>query len=217
MNDDFDGILILEETKLQLRNLAQERKVPMSELIHEALGEYLLARTMGENIFDMLHCIESTLSSDGRYTICADPESLVVIAKSPLRYVHRPEIKYEIRIQRNEGDSVGRLNVILRTHNIEMIRFFAEFVNKWIELEQKYLMKTQRGKIMYKTDSGYFARQIKRPIAAERGESRIVGEAISNYVDAFDKLLKHYYEHWDTPNAIEALYILWLEDGKLTI
>jgi hypothetical protein len=67
------------------------------------------------------------------------------------------------------------------------------------------------------TDVGYFGRQIRRPETARRGDGPSIGEAISDYITAFDELLKYYFNHQDSSREIEQRYLARRKEGKLTI
>jgi hypothetical protein len=219
MNDDFDSIQILQEMMLELRGLALKRAVPISDIVHEALGEYLLARTNGVNLFDIIYSIENEMrrAEVGQFMTNADPSGLAIFIKSPIRYVYRPELKYEVRIIQNNKVSVGKLGVVLRSQDMDMIELLSGFVCLWIELERIYLLRNRVEQIMYLTDAGYFGRQIYYPDMVEQGNSQSIGDAISNYIRAFDELLKHYLNHGAGSKEIEKLYLAKLNDGKLTI
>ena len=215
MNDDFNFIRISEETQAQFRRLAQQRAVPVSDIVQEAMSEYLQTRETGANYINVIQNIESALREAGQFATSADPSGLVLFIKSPLRRVHRPELKYEVRIRHGDRSSVGRFNVVLRSHDMETIRSFTEFVNLWIELERNYLTRNQAGQAIYWTDADYFGRQIFWPMT-EDGE-QLVGEAISNYIYVFDELLKYHFANWSYGQSIEPLYLARLAAGKLTI
>jgi len=215
MNDDFNLIRISDEMRAQLRGLAQQRAVSVSDIMQEALGEYLKTRETGINYVDVIQSIESALRGAGQFATSADPSGLVLFIKSPLRRVHRPELKYEVRIRHGDRSSVGRLNVVLRSHDMETIRSFAAFVDHWMALERNYLARNQTGQIVYWTDTDYFGRQIFCPTAGD-GE-QLIGEAISNYIHVFDELLKYYFANWSYGQSIEPLYLARLKAGKLTI
>lgn len=202
---------------LQLRGLARERAMSVSDIVQEALGEYLYTRATGVNFFDVIHSIENTLNGVGQFVTNADPSGLVLFIKSPLRHVHRPELKYEVRIVQGGKASVGMLNVILRSHEMGTLRGFTEFVDVWMNLEHRYLARSQNGEVLYQTDTGYFGRQIYRPEAAKHSAGQFIGEAISSYVHVFDKLIKHYFNHRGDSQTLEQLYSAHLQAGKLTI
>jgi len=215
MNDDFDRIQILEETMFELRRLAQKRTVSVSDIVDEALGEYLLRCANGLNLFDVIYSIESAMKRADQFVTNADPASLAIFIKSPIRYLYRPEIKYEVRIMRNDEASVGKLSVILRSHEMETLRLFSGFISLWIELEGKYLLQNRQ--ISHVTDAGYFGRQIYYPKAVKHSDGQTIGDAISNYIRVFDELLKYYFKQRGSEQAVEKLYLERLNDKKLSI
>ena len=215
--NDYLNLRILEETMRQLRGLAHDRAISVSDIVQEALGEYLYSRNTGVNVFDVIRSIENTLHGLSQFVTNADPSGRVLFIKSPLRHVHRPELKYEVRIVRNNKVSVGMLNVILRSHDMETIRRFAAFVNLWIELECRYLARCQEGQVQYRTDAGYFGREIHRPRTTDRNGGPNIGEAIGSYIRVFDELLKYHYNRMYDGQTLEQLYFTRLQDGKIII
>ena len=218
MNEDFDSIRILQEIMLELRGLAREREVSVSEIVHEALDEYLFARTGGVNLFDIIHSIENDMrrAEAGHFVTSPDPSGLAIFIKSPIRYVYRPEIRYEVRVVRSGKAFFGKLSVVLRSHDMDTLRGFSEFAALWIELERKYLPRNRAEQIIYTTDAGYFGRQISYG-AARQGDGKSIGDAISGYIRVFDELLKYYFNHRGNAEEIEKIYLARLNDGKLAI
>ena len=210
MNEELNSIRILEEMMLALRGLALEREVSVSDIVHEALGEYLFARAPGVNLFDVIHSIDSAMRGEGQFVTDADPAGLAIFIKSPIRYVYRPELKYEVHVAR-EG---WAFSAALRTHNLDTLQRFAGFTGLWIELERKYLPPKQQ--VVYRTEAGYFSRQLSRPETARRGDGPSVGDAISSYIRVFDELLKFYFRQGGG-QALEQLYLARRGEGKLSI
>ena len=212
MDENFDTIQILQEMMLELRGLALERTMSVSDIVHEALGEYLMFRANGVNLFDVIYGIESAMNKSGRFVTNADPAGLSIFIKSPIRYVYRPELKYDVRIARSGAASIGKISVALRSRDMETIELFSGFVGLWIDLERKYLPRSQA----YTTDAGYFGRQICCEME-RHGDGRSIGDAIGSYIRVFDELLKRYINYRDSAHEIEKLYRARLNDGKLTI
>jgi hypothetical protein len=215
MDEEFDSIRILEEMMCALRVFALEREVSVTDIVHEALGEYLLARAPGVNLFDVIHSIESAMGREGRFVTDADPGGLAIYIKSPIRYVYRPELKYEVRVVRDGRASFGALGVVLRSHDMEALRHFSGFTDLWIELESKYLAYNRTEQLTYVTDAGYFRRQIYRP-ASRHSDGQSIGEAVSDYIYVFDELLKYFF-NLGSRQEVGRLYLARLSDGKLSI
>ncbi len=216
MNDDFD-IRVIEETMSLLRGLALERAVSVSDIVREALDEYLYTRSGGAGFADVIRGIERALYNAGGFMTSADLSALALTAKSPIRYAHRPELKYEVRIFREDPASLGALSVALRSHDMSINRGFAEFVGLWMEFERRYLARSHTDRIFYQTDVGYFSRGIYRPERSGHSDGYNISEAISGYISVFDELLKYCLSHSGDAGALERLYYARLRDGRLTI
>ena len=94
----------------------------------------------------------------------------------------------------------GQLQVQLRTQNQELIYYVNEFMVLWARLEQKYLTKPRSI-----VENGRFLRNLRYNPNFEKQEDAI-GNAISSYVNHFDRALKLYFEYLPRP-AVAARYV----------
>ncbi|MCL2774122.1 MAG: hypothetical protein FWD71_12330 [Oscillospiraceae bacterium] len=224
MYEDDGSIRIIEEMMNEIRRVALEKDASVSDIVHEALSEFLYFRQTGINFFDVISSIEKSMNdmnAAGHFVVNADLNKFAVSVKSPLRYIYRPELKYEVRISHSDEMSIGKISVILRSRDIDTLRSFADFFSFWIELETKYIFLKSNRRITYITDAGYFSRKIY--ISAEQGNpagSKAIGTAVSDYIHVFDELFKYYFYN---PNGggirreIENLYVSYAANGKLKI
>jgi len=232
----------LGEMMGELQRIAFERDSAVSDVISEAVGEFLYSRKIGTKIFDVLNSIEQNMSGIRHFAVNTDLGRHIISIKSPLRYTYRPELKYEVRISLDSRRTVGQMTVRLRTHDINTLKSFAEFLNFWIELETKYIALKVGQQIAYTVDTGYFSRAISILLHdssvhftgqgtgeatdnyGQTTESAIgdygqaAGSAIGDYIQVFDELFKYSYSHpgsnW---NEIEKIYISYLKSGKVKI
>jgi len=212
-----NGIKLIEEIMRKLRRAALERDASVSDVVHEALANSIFFQETDVNFFDVMNNIEKNMNETEHFITNVDLYNYTVIVKSPLRYVHRPELKYEIKITQNDHAVVGRMSASLRSQDINTAKCFSAFLNFWIDLETAYFPARPGGKqIEYITDIGYFSRKMYMP--AGHKDSRVVGAAISDYIRIYDELFKYYYYH---PNGgrgeIERMYRDYMKTGKLKI
>ena len=223
--EDGGSIRIIEEMMNEIRRIALEKDASVSDIVHEALNEFLYFRRTGVNFFDVINSIEKSMnvlndiSANSHFIVNADLDKFAVSVKSPLRYIYRPELKYEVRISQSEETSIGKISVILRSRDIDTLRSFADFLSLWIELESKYIFLKSGVRIAYITDAGYFSRKIYMPAKTENPGSRAIGTAVSDYIRVFDELFKYYFYN---PNGgvsreIENMYVRYAANGKLKI
>ena len=201
--------------------MSHDREVPVNDLIDQALGDFLSFQETGINLFDIINSIENHLSSAKHFITDADLYNYAISVKSPIRYVYRPELKYRITISQNDRVSIGKMSVALRTGDINTLRCFMAFINIWISLEEKYISPRER--IEYVSDAGYFERKVYLPANARQTDTvwqsgQAIGAAISDYISAFDQLLKHYFSRPESSGPeIERIYRDLVQDGKLRI
>ena len=212
--DENRNIIIIRELMDEMRRVSVERDISVSDIVHEAIREFLYYRNTGANLFDIINGIEKSINKTGHFTVNSDLNNFAVSIKSPLRYIYRPELKYEIKIIRSGEKTAGKINVNLRSRDIDTLNSFSDFVGLWIKLENKYSSKKKIGNTEYIIDVGYFGRNIKLPSA---GESENAGVCVSDYINAFDELYKYYFTHPNSYREIENIYAGYAEAGKFKI
>ena len=244
--DDDGSIRIIEEMMNEIRRIAFEKDASVSDIVHEAISEFLYSRQTGVNFFDVINSIEKSINQSDypeysqyshRFVVNADLNNFAVSVKSPLLYIYRPELKYEVRISRSDETSIGKINVILRSRDIDTLRSFSDFLGFWIELETKYIFLKSGQRITYITDVGFFSRKIYMPSTnaenikntenisniSDAGNigSRAIGTAVSDYIHVFDELFKYYFYNSGNTNGrrreIENMYFSYATDGRLKI
>jgi len=209
-------IRIIEEMMCKLCRAALERETSVSDIVHEALTNSIFFQETGVNFFDVINSIEKNLNETEYFITNVDLYNYAVFVKSPLRYVHRPELKYEIKITQNDHAVGGRMSVSLRSQDLNTAKCFSAFLSLWIDLETTYFSARPGERIEYITDIGYFSRKMYMP--ADHKDSRVIGAAISDYVRVYDELFKYYYYHPnDGRREIEKIYRSYVQNGKLKI
>ena len=216
MHENDHMIQILDSMMRRLQLMSHERDVPVNELIHQALGDFLSCHETGINLFDVINSIENHLTAAEHFVTNVDLYNHAISVKSPIRYVYRPELKYQITITQSSRVSIGKMSVALRSHDMKTLQCFFAFINLWINLERKYIMT--REQIEYITDTGYFERKVYLPANDRQINGQTIGAAISDYISAFDTLLKYYFTHpEDRSQEIEKMYCDLVQEGKLRI
>jgi len=216
MNENDHMIRILDSMMQRLRMMSRERDMPVNDLIDRALGDYLSFHETGINLFDIINSIENHLTSAEHFVTDVDLYNHAISVKSPIRYVYRPELKYQISIAQNDRVSIGKMSVALRSNDMNTLRSFSAFINLWVSLEKKYIRSRER--IEYISDAGYFERKVYLPANDRQISGQEIGEAISDYISAFDELLKHYFTRSEgSVQEIERMYCGLVQDGKLRI
>ena len=216
MNENDNNIRIMEEMMRRLQRLALEKDTSVHDIVHEALNGFLLIHETDLNFYNILGGIESGMTVPGHFITNVDLYNYAVSIKSPIRYIHRPELKYQIVITQNDTVSIGKMSVTLRTHDIHTLRCFSEFVDLWMKLESKYMQSVER--IAYSTDVDYFQRKVYLPMNEQKVSGQIIGAAISDYIHVFDELLKQYFYHPKSSTIeIEKNYRSHVANGKLKI
>jgi len=118
-----------------------------------------------------------------------------------------------VELYRIPRGAIGELTVVFRTQSDSLIRAINSFLQLWIDLESRYLVKYFKDNpVEYRAGDGKFIRGIQ----LEEGKDYTgddVGEAISQYISNFDMLLKGYLTGKYSPDEVERRYAFALADG----
>lgn len=214
MNGNEDIYRIFDEMAYELRMMAAERNAAVSDIVREALNEFMRFKNAGLNYNEIIRAVEKNMSEPERYFVSVSQDGYAVSVKSPLRYTRRPELKYEARIKHTGAVSECKISASLRSIDVDTLRVFSVFTDMWIELETRYL--TGCGRIAYISDAGYFARSSRIPDGVRSAGSESAGAAISDYIRAFDEMFKSLWRPGGA-QSVEKTYADYIKSGKLRI
>ena len=131
--------------------------------------------------------------------------------KSSLNYKYRPTIRYEVQLYREPEQYIGELNVIIRTQSDPLINALTAFFRLLKKLEDAYISEYV-GPIRYELYDGHFVRSIAVPRSRDYSGDE-VGDAITNYVEMLDNLMKDFIARGKSPEQIEKHYVEYLKNG----
>ena len=135
--------------------------------------------------------------------------------KSSLEYKYRPTVKYEVELYENGQDSIGELSVIFRTQSAALISDMTDFFRLWHSIEQKYLPHYGVENIDYALYYNKFCRSIVVP--KKNSSTEELAQAISGYIELFDKLMKGFLAGRYSPADIEHCYAEYIARQSIII
>lgn len=179
-----------------------------SNLINQILAEYISIETPEMRIREIFGNITELIQRTD-FVLLSEGDSILSL-KSPLEYKYRPTIKYSLELDKyGEEDRIGALRVHFRTQSAALLEYLDIFFRRFITLEQQYIHRFfAPGSIEYEVESGKFKRSFPLPKYKDEASNRIISEAISDYIERFDKLLKWYMNHLDAEaEELEQQYL----------
>ncbi len=204
LNDD-----VVREVDLLAHRMGTNR----SSLINQILAEYVGYTTPERRINDVLSAVEQLLSPSRELVPFFAPNSMSMSLKSSLEYKYRPTVKYEVALYRGDEEHIGSLSVIFRTQSAALIEAMTGFFRLWRSIEQAHLPAF--GGIDYALYDGKFTRDLARPDRDCTAEE--LAQAISAYVQLFDRLMKDYLAGRADAHEVEAAYYSWLIHSPIHI
>lgn len=192
MKKSVYSLVLMDDVVEQVDRLAYSMHTNRSNMINQILAEYCSMLTPEKRMRSTLMQLEQLLGQGG-FQPLAQPTGTMLVVRSALNYKYNPSVRYRVELFRSVEPEFGQLQVQLRTQNQELIYYVNDFMVVWAKLEQQYLQKPR-----VSVENGRFLRNLRYNPAFDR-QSDLVGDAINNYVNHFDRALKYYFEYLDRP------------------
>ncbi len=204
MKKTLYSLMLSDDVVREADLLAHRRGTNRSNLINQILAEYLGMTTPQRQINDVFQAIEAAVAPYGQLVPFFAPNDLTMSLKSSLEYKYRPTVKYEVELYENGKDSIGELSVIFRTQSASLISDMTDFFRLWHTIEQEYLPRYGVSATEYALYYNKFCRSIAVP--QKNFSPQELAEAISGYIELFDKLMKGFLSGKYSPAEIERRY-----------
>ncbi|MBQ8893315.1 MAG: hypothetical protein IJ043_02780 [Clostridia bacterium] len=207
MKKSVYSLVLMDDVVAQVDRLAYSMHTNRSNMINQILAEYCSMLTPEKRMQSTLAQLEELLGKVG-FQPLAQPSGTMLMVRSALNYKYNPSVRYRVELFRQVEPEFGQLQVQLRTQNQELIYYVNDFMVLWAKLEQIYLDHPH-----VSVDNGRFLRNLRyNPIFEHQGD--MVGTAICNYVNYFDRALKLYFDYLDRPAiAVRAVEEIMKEYG----
>lgn len=218
MKKNMYSLMLGEEIIRAVDKLAEENNTNRSNMINQILAEHLSLTTPEKHVRSIFEEIDRIIGRNQDYNLYFEPNDMTMSIKSSLKYHYRPTIRYEVEMYRIPDQTIGQLKIIFRTTSSDLLLELTRFFKIWMQLENIYISHFfTRDAIEYGMESGKFWRTFALPHDSVYSETQI-GEAISNYISAFDDILKDYLcGNFGSTQEIEHRYLQYLNSGALII
>lgn len=203
MKKNLYSLMLADDVVREVDAMAHRLGTNRSALVNRILAEAVSVRTPEQQIQDIFETIEELVAPGRELIPFFAPNSPTMSLKSSLSYKYRPTVKYEVELDRGESEKLGTLSVVFRTQSAPLIDALTEFFRLWVQIENTHLAPRLGVQLRCSLYEGRFL----RPIALPRQDcsAEEIAQAISDYVQLFDRLLKAYLGG-STARQIEQAY-----------
>lgn len=218
MNKSLYSLMLMDEVVNEIDKLALRQGTNRSNLVNQILAEYVSVSTPEKQIDSIFRRMEELLDRSSELVPMVTPNQLSMSVKSSLEYKYRPTVRYVVQLYRTPQDSaIGELAVNFRSQSASLLNNMARFFVLWKELEDNYAAGYfLPGAIRYELSQSRFVRTISIPRGAKYTEEDL-GKALSEYVTAFDKIMKLYLAGMLTERDLERQYLAYFRNNKYLI
>ncbi len=216
MKKTLYSLMLSDEVVREVDALAHRLGTNRSNLINQILAEYVSVTTPERRISDIFRAVEDLISSSRDLVPFVAPNTQTMSLKSSLEYKYRPTVKYEVELYRGGGDALGELSVVFRTQSAALIQAMTEFFRLWKRIEDAYLAPRMPTQLEYALYDGKFTRTIAAPVGRDCTPDDIA-QALSDYIQIFDALMKGVVAGRLSPRDVEAAYAENLSQRRVLI
>ena len=216
MKKNLYSLILSDDVINEVDILAHQAGTSRSNMVNQILADYCSVVTPEQRISDIFQAIENILAPSRELVPFFAPNALTMSLKSSLQYKYRPTVKYEVGLDRSGGDTLGELTVVFRTQSNELIACMTEFFRLWKRIEDCHLAPHLDAKPDYALYDTRFVRSIGMPRGGEL-TSEDIAQALSDYIQLFDRLLKGYLSGSLSARDVEAAYVEDLSARKILI
>ena len=217
MNKSLYSLMLMDEVVSEIDKLALRQGTNRSNLVNQILAEYVSVSTPEKQIDSIFRRMEELLDRSSELVPLVTPNQLSMSVKSSLQYKYRPTIRYVVQLYRTPDKAIGELTVNFRSQSASLLNNMARFFVLRKELEDNYAAGYfEPGAIRYELSSSKFVRTIAVPRGAKYTEEDL-GKALSEYVTAFDKIMKRYLAGMLTDRDLEMQYLAYFRNNKYLI
>lgn len=201
MSKNTYSIILTDEVVEAIDVLAARQGTSRSNLINQILAEHVCYVTPERRMKSIFSVMEQQMQDIFRIQMQASDAMFSM--QSVLCYKYRPTIRYNVELLRHPNfEKIGYLKISCRTQNNRLLNAIDLFFRMWIELEIKYHPYLSEIKSLYKIEQG---RMIRALTANHELNETQIGDAISNYVQHFDALIKYYFSILQQGLEIESV------------
>lgn len=197
------SLVLSDDVVEAVDQMAYQMNTSRSNLINQILAEAVSFVTPEKRMREIFTQVQALMDGLGSFQVNAQPSDAVLSIKSPLRYKYKPTLRYLVELYRSPQPAIGELRVSARTQSQGLLEALTGFYQLWSQLENHYIgRRFPGGKVPCQVEDGRYIRQLFLP--REGIDSEELAQAITDYIEMFDHLLKIYFENLDDCQTARA-------------
>lgn len=190
MNRNIYSLLLMDEVVEAVDRLAYTKNTSRSNLVNQILAEYLSVKTPEQRTRDIFQRVQTLMDQQSAFQIQLQASEAMLSLRTALAYKYRPTVRYSVELFRSDPQILGELRVLARTQSAALLQLLESFFIFWENLENGCLSSVYPGGVPCRMENGRYCRTLFWPNSACTNEQ--LGEAISSYIQNFDRALKAY-------------------------
>lgn len=192
MNRNIYSLLLMDDVVQAVDRLAYAKNTSRSNMINQILAEYLSVKTPEQRTHDIFQRIQMLMDRQSAFQIQLQASDAMLSMRTALAYKYRPTVRYSVELYRSDPQILGELRVLARTQSAALLQLLDSFFRIWQSLENSRLSQLYPDGVPCRIENGRYCRTLLWPDCTCTNEQ--LGEAISAYIQHFDRALKAFLE-----------------------
>lgn len=217
MKKSVYSIVLADDIIGEVDKLAYKFNTNRSSMINEILAEYLSVITPEQRIKQIIVGLENAIGESSSFKILPSQTASTFSVKSALSYKYNPVIKYNVALYKNNKNHFGCIKAGIRTQNEALISVMNDFFMIFYKIENRLIEFPDSP--YHEISGGKMTRLFK--VGMNFGiDDKLMGVAISEYINNLDKMIKYYFENSQNPyfaNNLERMYNDYLKNAKIIL
>lgn len=199
--------------------LAYAKGVSRSALMDELLARALSCMTPEMRMRDIFLSMENLMEDNEIFRLQTRASDSMLSLFSAIKYKYKPTIRYSVELYRQRQDHVfGELKIQSRTQSEQLARELEQFYKLWARVEHESAGGRQ---VRYILSDGKLTRSLSLSPSQKNCTETELGTAIAQYIQAFDRGLKLYFDHVNEPRLqqekIRQVYAAYINQNPVLV
>jgi predicted transcriptional regulator len=201
MKKNTYSVILTDSVVQAVDELAARKGTSRSNMMNQILADYFSCNTPEKQMASIFSIVEEQMQALFRISVQASDAMLSM--QSVLQYKYRPTLRYRVELLRQPTEqSIGWLRISCRTQNQALLHYMQQFFDLWIYVECSAHPVYQQIPEMYElTENGMRRRLLRQQLQTEEE----IANAISSYIQQFDRCIKQYFAGLQAQVPMEQL------------
>ena len=210
MKKNLYSLILSEDVINEIDKLAYAKRTNRSNMINQILADYVSYVTPEKHTEQIFNSLENIINTLDTFQIFETASKNAFQMRTALAFKYNPSIRYNIELNPDISDKIGKLKVSFRTQNDDLLSCLVDFFKLWQSLENTNPGVIQDDKYIKNLvlDNDIYSYQTNE-----------IAHGISCYINTFDEAIKKYFYNLPYPDfqehEVKKIYYEYIQTNPI--